>query len=220
MAEKRRFSSTPLASTPVVKRIALLVYGSVIDDPGKEIKAAQAQVIPNVQTPFPVEYARSSKKRDGGPTLVPMPPESGFSPVKAELFVMRSGVTEKEAADMLYRREIGKVGGGQKYHPDHSNPNQVFIERLGNAFSCDVVLYTRIAPNIHPLTASELARLAIESARGNVGAAGEDGISYLRRMITLGITTKLTPDYVREIQQRTKASDVQSAWQAVRDGRV
>jgi len=49
-----------------------LAYGSLIDDPGSEIQPVIARLIEGVETPFKVEFARSSEKRDGAPTLVPV----------------------------------------------------------------------------------------------------------------------------------------------------
>lgn len=51
--------------------VGIIAYGSLLPDPGSEIEVATAEVIQDLVTPFPVEYARSSKKCDGSPTLVP-----------------------------------------------------------------------------------------------------------------------------------------------------
>jgi hypothetical protein len=54
-------------------RIGILAFGSLIGNPGDEIAALEiaAERRHGVLTPFPVEFARSSTKRGGAPTLVP-----------------------------------------------------------------------------------------------------------------------------------------------------
>ena len=52
--------------------IGILAYGSLIDDPGDEIKPLVKQKIEGVETPFAIEFARSSKSRNGAPTLIPV----------------------------------------------------------------------------------------------------------------------------------------------------
>ena len=53
-------------------KIGILAYGSLIDDPDIEIAAATAEITRGVQTPFSVEFTRSSTTRGGAPTLVPV----------------------------------------------------------------------------------------------------------------------------------------------------
>ena len=79
-------------------KVGILAYGSLISDPGREIEEAIIGVIDGVATPFNVEFARSSKKRGGAPTLVPV--DDG-EPVTAKLFILN--VNDIEAADRLYR---------------------------------------------------------------------------------------------------------------------
>jgi hypothetical protein len=50
--------------------IGIVAFGSLIDNPGREIEAALVGRKLNVRTPFGVEFARSSTKRGGAPTLV------------------------------------------------------------------------------------------------------------------------------------------------------
>jgi hypothetical protein len=47
--------------------VGILAYGSLIDNPGREIEAALVGRKPNVRTPFGVEFGRSSIKRGGAP---------------------------------------------------------------------------------------------------------------------------------------------------------
>ena len=61
--------------------LGILAFGSLIDNPGAEIEAALVGRKLKIRTPFGVEFARSSTKRGGAPTLVPM--EQGGTPVVA-----------------------------------------------------------------------------------------------------------------------------------------
>jgi len=75
------------------KEIGILAFGSLIHDPGLELEPKIGMRI-RTPTPFPVEYARFSAKRAGGPTLVRH--ESG-SPVSAEILVLDDEVTADQA---------------------------------------------------------------------------------------------------------------------------
>lgn len=85
--------------------VGILAYGSLIADPGPEIEPAIVGRKDGVLTPFKVEFARTSNKRGGAPTLVPF---SGGAHVLASLAILN--LCEKDAADRLYRREINQVG--------------------------------------------------------------------------------------------------------------
>ena len=89
-------------------KLGILGYGSIISHPGWEIEQASSTRL-DARTPFPVEYARSSSGRAGAPTVVQVPEGRGC-PVKARVFVLKEGVSEQQALDMLYRRERDKVG--------------------------------------------------------------------------------------------------------------
>jgi hypothetical protein len=88
--------------------VGILAFGSLIDNPGAEIEAAIVGRKLNVRTTFNVEFARSSNTRGGAPTLVPV--KSGGQSVFAEILLVN--VSEQEAKDMLWRREIDKIGHG------------------------------------------------------------------------------------------------------------
>src|SRR3954447_17111626 len=53
-------------------KVGILAYGSLIDNPGAEIEAALISREADILTPFGVEFARSSSKGSGAPTLVPV----------------------------------------------------------------------------------------------------------------------------------------------------
>ena len=150
-------------SGPVMdESIGILAFGSLIDDPGAEIEAALVGRKLNIQTPFGVEFARSSNRRGGAPTLVPL--EQGGAAVAAQILLLN--VPEREAADRLWRREINRVGEGGHYtRRANPGPDTLIIDRYVNFAGVDVILAARFAATIVPLTAARLAELAIESAR-------------------------------------------------------
>jgi len=190
--------------------IGVLAYGSLITDPGPELEAVTVDTITGVPTPFRVEFARSSGKRGGAPTLVPV--EEGGSQVQAVIFKVEG--SERDIADIVYRREIHAVGTGKTYSdPPVDRKNAVRIARFGGLTGFDVVLATRIAANISPLSAEILADLAIASARELKD--GRDGISYLIAARASGIVTLLSPDYERSILEKTGAADLHAALHAI-----
>ena len=190
--------------------IAILAYGSLIDDPGSEFDIIDR---PSVTTPFPVEYARSSRKRKGGPTLIPV--DDGLR-VSARLLVLAPGTTITQAKDMLWRRETGNENGTYS-PPDPPTPNTVLIDELTDFPDYSTVLSTRIGPNITPLTADRLAELAIRSAKDRSIARSENGISYLQRAKDAGVVTRLANDYEAAILRQTGASSLEHALQLTYD---
>jgi hypothetical protein len=195
----------------------ILAYGSLINDPGEEIAAATAEIMcDGIMTPFPVEFARSSRTRAGAPTLVPVP--AGGSRVPGRVFVLREDVSDQEARDMLWRRETGRKGRLPNL-AEHSNPgpNDVVIDNVVDFHGIRMVLYTRIASNIAPLTPQRLAELALRSARcGEVAAKGRDGISYLMAALGNGAHTKLSAAYEAELLRQTGAATLAEALGRVR----
>ncbi|MBW8639800.1 hypothetical protein K1W69_21580 [Hoeflea sp. WL0058] len=183
----------------------ILAYGSLIPDPGREIEEAAVDVKDGVVTPFNVEFARKSVGRRGAPTLVPV--EDG-QPVNAKIFILNVGVAE--AANRLYRREKNAVGGGESYvHSDDPGRNTIVVARLIDFEGIEEVLYTRLAATIEPLTARDLASLAIASATGRHD--GRDGVTYLKDAIENGISTRLTPDYRSEVLRQTGTNSLEAA---------
>jgi len=191
--------------------VGILAYGSLIANPGAEIECATVETKEGITTPFNVEFARSSNERHGAPTLVPVTGHS--APVRARVFVLN--VSEVEATDRLYRREINKVGSARRYRvPKNPGPNTVIVKRLEKFEGIDVVLYTEIAANIQNLTAETLATHAIKSARAQDD--GRDGISYLIDAKNYGVETPMSAAYEEEIKKQTQASDLQEALRKVR----
>jgi cation transport regulator ChaC len=190
------------------KTVGILAYGSLIDNPGPEIEGGTVDTKRGITTPFNVEFARSSKKRGGAPTLVPV--EGYGSPVQARMFILN--VDEEEATHRLYRREINDKTGKKKYsYPDPETPgdNTVFVKRLNAFEGVDVVLYTSIRDTIGIVPAAALAERAIESVAATDD--GRDGISYLMNAKAQGIRTAISEAYEEEIKQQTGAASLEEA---------
>jgi hypothetical protein len=64
-----------------------VAYGSLISDPGDEIRSTTIETKKGVITPFKVEFARKSRSRKGAPTLVPV--EQGGAQVSAWRWVKK-----------------------------------------------------------------------------------------------------------------------------------
>lgn len=193
------------------RKVGILAYGSLISDPGEEIARARTETTKGVLTPFNVEFARSSSRRGNAPTLVPV--NSGGSQVAGQVFVL--DVPENEATVCLWRRETNRVGSGCTYKaPEIIGPNDVVVRRLENFAGVGVALYTEIAANIEPLTAENLARLAIESVQKT--EQGRDGISYLIGAKRNGIETTLSANYEAEILQLSECDDLKEALLSLR----
>jgi hypothetical protein len=194
--------------------IGILAYGSLINDPGDDLDAVIVRRIYGVETPFKVEFARSSQKRGGGPTLVPV--EEGGAEVDAVLLILDNEVPLSHAKTLLWWREKGEKKGTYT-HPENPTKNQVVVECLDQFAGLDTVLYTRIGGNVDPLTSYELAKRAINSVNTENGANGNDGISYLMNAIDNQIVTLLSKDYEKQILDLTDTPDLEHALKRVRE---
>ncbi|MCY4419765.1 MAG: hypothetical protein OXC42_00660 [Gammaproteobacteria bacterium] len=189
--------------------VGILAYGSLIDAPDWEIEEVRVQTIKGLFTPFHVEFARSSSKRGGAPTLVPY---EGGGHVRAQVLIVDTSVTD--ATNRLYRRESDKVGTDQ--HSKHSNnpgPNKVIVRSLECQFGLDVVLYTCFGATIDEPTAVILAQYAIDSVAE--AKPGKDGISYLNNAMNAGIETPLSAAYAEEILRRMGTLNLADALEKV-----
>lgn len=198
--------------------IGILAYGSLITDPDYEIRASTRSVIENVQTPFCVEYARKSSSRNGAPTLVSVSEEGIGSPVKGSILVLDPTITEQQALNMLYRREIHMVGTNKVYDP-HSQ-GDVHIAAVEDFMGLQKVIYTAIKPNFDEILnpslsphqkAALLADAAICSLCPDTFSECTDGIVYLHNNIKNGIITPLTDLYREEILRRANTHDLMKA---------
>ena len=175
-----------LESCALKPSIGILAFGSLIEDPGWEIEEAIVGRKQEVLTPFAVEFARSSTKRGGAPTLVPV--REGGSPVLAQILLLDTSLSE--AKDRLWRREIDKVGQGGHYRKQKNpGPNTLVIDNYPNFEGLDMVISARFAPTIVPLTPDRLADLAIRSTQ--LEPTGRDGITYLMHAKQNGIVTPI-----------------------------
>lgn len=184
--------------------IGILAYGSLINDPGIEIKPAVEDKIINVRTPFQIEFARKSDTRDGAPTLIPV--ATGGDSINAQILILKDTISESDATDMVWRRETRQEGSRKNYTPSSSpGPNTVLVKKVTNFEGLEVVLYTKIGSNIDILTPKRLAKLAISSAKSDAGMDKKDGISYLINAKQNNIETPLMHDwkfYVLQTQNR------------------
>ncbi len=200
----------------------ILAYGSLINDPGEEIEAITVERRKNIETPFKIEFARSSRTRKGAPTLVPV--NEGGAKVQAVVFVYKDSISEEEATNILWRRETGKVGQRDCHYTRQSTPtpNSVLIKKLENFVGLDVVLYTDFPDSgkiAHP-DPGDLAKRAIKSAEDLYLSAtdhhGRDGISYLMHAKSSGISTPLMPQYETEILHRMQTPTLKAALSKIR----
>jgi uracil permease len=199
--------------------LGILVYGSMMGDPGKEITRHVQTSIPAI-TPFAVEYARKSKNRSNAPVLVPVKKDG--TKVKAQILVLNPNISEQKACDLLYRRAINFVDEPSIVYTDkdkHENSG-LDIQCIENFKNVDRVLYTAFTPNIENIVksdispdqkAKELAYLAIESLNQDTFCMQRDGIQCLIEDFRAGIKTPLSEFYTREIINRASASTLNEA---------
>ncbi len=203
--------STASGQQPAKHKYGIFGFGSLISDPGDELAAATERK-EEIETPFAIEYGRSSGTRGGAPTLVPV--KSAGAKVKATVFVLKDSITEQEAENILWRRETRQVGSGKQYKRSaNPGPNSVLAAYSTNLLGLDKIFYTDFADAgklVNP-TAAQLAKLAVESARNPEVKDGMDGITYLINAKKAGIMTPLTPDYEKEILRLTHASSLEEA---------
>ena len=188
-------------------KIGILAYGSLIDDPGIELKPLIIDRI-KCKTPFKVEYARKSRKRGFGPTLVPY--TKAGSKVNASILILNNDRSLLEVTSMLYRREIGSTDISKTYtHTDNprENTTQIMLEK--DFMGVDNVLYTQIASNIKDdFNPEDLADLAIKSILTDAGEEKRDGVRYLAQNIKNNIVTEYTKAYRLAILNKTGSSSL------------
>lgn len=168
----------PPSRTPFV--CGILAFGSLIWEPGKlaELERVGEMLC---MTPWPVEFARSSRKRNWAPTLVRV--EEGV-PVRAHVIFYSNDCDT--VRNLLAERE----GINLAKYADDIQECQVAGVRAAR------VWYTALRPNIDDLRPSCLARLAIASVRS---CPTGNGILYLRKCLGFGVRTALCEAYSAEI---------------------
>jgi hypothetical protein len=191
-----------------MKKIGILAFGSLIRDPGEELRPLKIEPPIKTKTPFGVEYGRySSKTRGGAPTLVPHPKGK---PVDAKILVLNASVSVKDATDMLWRRESGEKDKTKSY-PAGETPNSVQVRTVRDLEGVEIVLYTDFldAGKIARPNADDLAMAAIESVAK--AKSGKDGITYLAEAIDDGVNTPLTEHYAAAILAKIDSAPLKEA---------
>jgi hypothetical protein len=188
--------------------VGILAYGSLLDDLGEELSARIARRIDGLKTPFSVEYARSSRSRDGAPTLVPV--VNGGSSLVAAVFVLDPDIDVVTARTLLFRRESHRADA------QATSDQPPWIGQLHGPAGIETCLYVALGANLRQPTPQQLAQLAARSAARESGARRQDGISYLDAQLHRGVTTPLTEPYIDAILALTGAHDLGRAWQVVR----
>jgi hypothetical protein len=189
--------------------IGILAYGSLLDDLGEELSGQIVRRIDGVRTPFSVEYARSSRSRDGAPTLVPV--ANGGSRLDAAVFALDPDIDEATTRTLLLRRESHRADAqATSDHPP-------WIRRVHGLAGMETCLYAGLDANLRDPSPQQLAQLAGRSAARESGARRHDGISYLDAQLHRGVTTPLTEPYVEAVLALTGARDLAEAWQVVRE---
>ena len=201
--------------------IGILAYGSLLQNPGQEIAPCITERIP-AMTPFAIEYARSSQGRSGAPTLVPVSQSIG-KPVTGQIFILDSRVSLVEAYNILYRREINRIGDRTCIYNDseqRKKKNGVLVEQVKEFCNTSVVLYASLKPNLpeilredvsHNEKVKKLAHLAMDSINIETFASQCDGIQYLADNLAFHIITPLSLSYKEYILKQTGASSLPEA---------
>lgn len=204
------------------RKLGILGYGSLLNDLGRELQGNVVERI-RVETPFEVEYARTSKGRSGAPTLVPIKDGNG-NRVHGCILVLKPQLSEEDAFNILYRREINCIGEKSVVYDDkqqREKKDTVVIEKLENFGGVSVVLCACLKPNIGKILeenlsaeekAKELASLAVGSVMKDTFCARRDGIQYFADAVRFGIQTPLTDLYKEEIlRQAGNVSNLKEA---------
>lgn len=196
------------AASVVAGELGILAFGSLIRDPG----ALAPHIVDTrvVTTPFPVEFARSSRSRGGAPTLAPV--EGQGAPVQARVFVLAADITPLQAQTLLWQREIHQNDPSATYaRPLHPGTNSVLVDALAPFDGLACVFYTRLHANLAEATPDDLARCALASVRA--ARSAPDGISYLIDAIGDGIVTPKSAAY----RERVLALSGQTSLEAARE---
>ena len=190
--------------------IGILAFGSLIDNPGQEIYDIEIERL-DCETPFAVEFARTSSTRGGAPTIIPV--ETGGRVVKAKIIILDPETTIETAKSILWRRELHKTDRAENYiQIDNPGPNKVVVKVLEGFKNVQTVLYTSIGSNItQSLTSELLADRAITSILSEAGQQEKDGLRYLLSAKRNGIVTALSEEYENQILKKTETKSLEEA---------
>ncbi|MEO7046654.1 MAG: hypothetical protein ABI091_15220, partial [Ferruginibacter sp.] len=144
------------------RKIGILAYGSLIDNPGEELSPLIVERI-ECTTPFNIEFARLSSTRSNAPTLVPV--TLGGRKVRAVLLVLKNDTPVDVAESMLWRRERHKTTSKENYkRPANATKKSVLVETLKDFEGVGTVLYTSLQQNMGLFAKPEyLAHFGIKS---------------------------------------------------------
>lgn len=190
--------------------IGILAFGSLIDNPGQEISEIEIDRL-DCETPFAIEFARTSSTRSNAPTLIPV--EIGGRQVKAKIIILNPETNIDTAKSILWRRELHKTDRAQNYaDPNNPGVNRVVVKVLEDFMNVDRVLYTSIGSNIHQtLTGELLANFSIASILAQAGQQEKDGLRYLLSAKRNGIVTGLSEEYENQILIKTETKSLEEA---------
>jgi len=194
-------------------KIGILAFGSLIDNPGEEIKELEVERI-DCETPFNVEFARISSSRGKAPTLVPIQDKKKGKKTKAKIIVIDDKTSVDEAKSILWRRECHITDKTKKYtEPKKPTSKNVLIGVLENFCDVEKVIYTTFLPQdeYKDLTPEKLADYAIESILSNAGKEKKDGIRYLLSAKESGIETEYSKKYEELILSKTDTKSLREA---------
>lgn len=194
-------------------KIGILAFGSLIDNPGQEIKDLEITRI-NCETPFNIEFARISASRSDAPTLIPIQDNSKGKKTKATVIVLDEKISLDEAKSILWRRECHKTDKPQKFkEPKNPTSKNVLIGELRNFCEVDKVIYTYflLQDEYKDLTSEKLAEHAIKSILSTAGQEEKDGIRYLLSAVEHGIETEYSKEYEEHILRRTETNSLREA---------
>ena len=185
-----------LTRVPEPKRAAcgILAFGSLIWEP-RELETLNKVGEVICMTPWPVEFARSSRSRHWAPTLVRF--DQGTA-VRARVFLYAND--PETVRGTLARRE----GIDLRTHPNTIQQCEIEGVRV------NPVWYTALGANIDDLRPACLARLAIASVKP---CPERNGIRYLHMCVGLGISTALTAAYAAEVLRVSRCDSLEEAEQ-------
>jgi len=194
-------------------KIGILAFGSLIDNPGDEIaKATIAHQ--NCVTPFKVEFARISTKRSYTPTLLPVDDSAIGRSVNAKILILREDITIKQATDMLWRREVNKMGSENGYI-EKPNPTSEQLQIRNSdkfpEFEHVIYAYFSLQEKYLNLTSIQLAKYAYDSILLEAGEQKRDGIRYLLSAKKSGTITQLSEEYEFALLKLTGTKTLEEA---------
>jgi hypothetical protein len=172
------------------RQVAILAYGSLIEDPGYELAPLVVDREERT-TPFRVEFCRASRRWGEGPVLAPHP---AGAYVAGELLVLHPGVGLGRAMELLRRRE--------------GMPPADAVVEVGAAGR--LVIIAAALPHNLPRPDMRPRALARRAAT-SVVRGPRNGVAYLRAVLATRVRTPLTQPYADELLSLSQASTLEEA---------